>query len=162
MSILQRRLNGRPTKTRQLHIQSTLREYYERGVSASFTSNKTGINIKTVCHYFNEWTSQIIEAEGKDFVEREKEERERVRLSFDSIIFEEYELLEEIKKEIEKYRKENKPVPRYFIASQLEILRTISSLNEKKGSFSIQMPLDESVDKMIEEKIKNVSTKSSR
>ena len=91
-----------------------------------------------------------------------KTERERVRLSFDNIIFEEYELLDQIKKEIAKYKKENKPVPRYLIASQLEILRTISSLNEKKGSFSMQMPLDESVQKMIEEKIKNVSTKSSR
>ena len=152
---------GRPSRKKQVQIVRTLRSYFERNLFATFTAKKTEMNVKTVCKYFDEWADQIREVENKDFVEREKTERERVRLSFDGIIFEEYELLDEIKKEIAKYKKENKPVPRYLIASQLEILRTISSLNEKKGSFSMQMPLDESVHKMIEEKIKNVSAKSS-
>lgn len=137
-----------------------LRKHFERNLTASYTAGITGINIKTVCRYFDEWADQISEAEERDFLKREKKERVRIRLSFDSLIVEEYELLDEIKKEITKYRKENKPVPRYLIASQIEILRTISSLNEKKGYFSMQMPVDESLQKIIEEKIKNAHNKS--
>lgn len=159
MALVERMSNGRPTKTQQLQIQKKLRTYFERGLSASFTARKTRTNVKTVCNYFNDWTSQLIEAEDRDFVEREKKERERIRLCYDNIICEEYELLDQIKREIAKYRKEGKAVPRYLIAPQVEILRTISGLTEKKGSFLIQMPLDQSVDKMILEKIKHANTR---
>jgi hypothetical protein len=150
---------GRPIIQEQVQIERTLRPYFERNLSASFTARMTKYNVKTVCKYFDELADQIRESEEKDFVEREKKERERIRLSFDNIIFEEYELLDEIKKEIAKYKQKDQAVPRYLIASQLEILRTISSMTEKKGSFLLQMPLDESIQKMIEAKMKNVNTK---
>jgi len=150
---------GRPIIQEQVQIERTLRPYFERNLSASFTARMTKYNVKTVCKYFDELADQRRESEEKDFVEREKKERERIRLSFDNIIFEEYELLDEIKKEIAKYKQKDQAVPRYLIASQLEILRTISSMTEKKGSFLLQMPLDESIQKMIEAKMKNVNTK---
>jgi len=53
------RSNGRPTQKQQLEIQETLRKYFEKGISASSTSQRTGINIKTVCKYFEEWIEQI-------------------------------------------------------------------------------------------------------
>lgn len=158
---MSKRNNGRPTRSEQVQIQNVLRKHFERNLSASYTAGITGINIKTVCRYFDDWADQISEAEEKDFIKRERKERERIRLSFDGLIVEEYELLDEIKQEITKYRKQNKPVPRYLIASQIEILRTISGLNEKKGYFSMQMPVDESLQKIIEEKIKNAYNKSS-
>ena len=39
--------NGRPTRTGQLHIQTILRPFFEQGLSASVTAEKTRINIKT-------------------------------------------------------------------------------------------------------------------
>ena len=153
------KIRGRPSRQEQVQIVRTLRPYFERSYTATFTAKMTEMNVKTVCKYFDEFVDQIREVEDKNFVEREKTERERVRLSFDNIIFEEYELLDDVKKEIAKHKKENKAIPRYLIASQIEILRTISGLTEKKGSFAMQMTLDESVKKMIEEKIKNAITK---
>ncbi len=54
--------NGRPPKTTQLQMQKELRQYFERGISATVASSKTGINIKTVCKYFEEWSERIKES----------------------------------------------------------------------------------------------------
>lgn len=67
--------NGRPTKQEQLDLQKTLREYYEKGISATTTANLTGINVKTVCKYFNEWHRQINEIERSKFQDRVLEAR---------------------------------------------------------------------------------------
>ena len=67
--------NGRPTKQEQLDLQKTLREYYEKGISATTTTNLTGINVKTVCKYFNEWHRQINEIERSKFQDRVLEAR---------------------------------------------------------------------------------------
>jgi hypothetical protein len=141
----------RPTKQEQVEVVRT-QGILELGFGASIASDKTGYNIKTVCKYYNQWTDEIIQSEQKDFVEREKDERERIRLSLDALLFEEFELLDEIKQEIAKYRKKDKEVPRYLVTTQIEILRNIFNITEKKGYFAMKIPLDESVQKMIEEK----------
>src|SRR3989344_2022262 len=75
--------NGRPTKIGQLEIQRQLRPYFEREISAYLTSEKTGINEKTVRKYFNFWTQEISESEESDFLERQRKERIRIILSYD-------------------------------------------------------------------------------
>lgn len=67
--------NGRPTKQEQLELQKTLRGYYEKGISATTTANMTGINVKTVCKYFNEWSKQIDEIERSKFQDQVLEAR---------------------------------------------------------------------------------------
>jgi len=153
MSLIQRP-KGRPTKIGQLEIQKELREYYERGVSASFTSSKTGINIKTVCDYFNKWTNEIKQIEEQDFLTRQKNERDRTLISLDYHIDELYKIFDDINDEITKNKKSGKGIPRYLFSIKLEIIKSISSLTEKKGSFSMQPIMDEFLEKKIEEIMK--------
>lgn len=129
---------GRPTKIGQLHIQKTLRPYFERGLTATFTAEKTGINIKTVCRYFDDWFYKLRELEAKDLRKREKKEREMNILSFNQLIFEAYELFDHVDSEIEKIKSENNPIPRYLLSFKLEIIKSIANLNERKRSFTIQ------------------------
>ena len=154
-----KRNNGRPSRSGQVQIQSVLRKHFERNLSAAYTAQITGFNIKTVCKYFDEWADQINQAEQQDFVSREKKERLHIILGYDNLIYENYELLDEIKEQIKKFRKDAKAVPRYLIASYIEILKSISSLYEKKGSFSLNMPIDESVKKMVREEIQLATAK---
>jgi len=76
--------HGRPTKQEQITIQRILRSFYEKGVSATLTSNKTGINIKTVLNYFEKWNKEILESEDKDFIQRCRQEKERSVLTLDN------------------------------------------------------------------------------
>jgi len=145
---------GRPTASGQAQIRRTLRPYYENGLSAYYTAEKTGIDVKTACKYFNEWSEQIEEAESSDFLERQKRDRIQIIISYDTDIVEITKLLDEVKIEIEKLQKEKKPVPRHLYTQKLEIIKLRSSLKEKKAAFIMQPTMDEALEKKIQEKIR--------
>jgi len=90
--------NGRPTQKHQIEIQETLRKYFEKGISATSTSQLTGINIKTVCKYFEGWVEQIKEINDSDFLKRVKLEREHYLMVLDKQLLKLYELQEEMEK----------------------------------------------------------------
>lgn len=144
---------GRPTRTEQLQMQKELRKYFERGTSATVTSSSAGINLKTVCKYFDEWADQIIESETADFLERQKKEHQRIILSFEYEIKEAYKLFDEINLEIENIQKEGKPVPRHLFSIKLDLMRFISNLKERKGALSMQPTMESAIDKKIEKMI---------
>jgi hypothetical protein len=88
---------GRPTLQEQIKIESELRPYFEGGYNATFTSNQTGYDIKTVLSYFNKWKKELVDSENEDFLKRVREQKERTIINLDSLIHG----LEEFKKEIE-------------------------------------------------------------
>jgi hypothetical protein len=148
------RKKGRPSKQKQIQIAQILRPYYERGMTATFTARRTAYDIKTVCKYFDVWTKEIQEAEDKDFLSRQKKERERTLISLDYHVDELYKLLDDVNDEIIKNKKNGKGIPRYLFSIKLEIIKTISSLTEKKGLFTIEVPPDKVIEQKIEEMIK--------
>jgi len=133
--------NGRPAKTLQLEIQNELRKYFGRGFTASFTAKKTGINIKTVCKYFGEWSTQISEQNKSDFLEKVKHERGQSIESYDHGIFEVYRSLDYIENDINKCKNENAVVPKYLYIMMLDALKQISNIREMKISFLLK-PID--------------------
>jgi len=152
--------NGRPTKSGQIGIQNKLRPYYEHGLSATFTAGSTGINIKTVCNYFDEWSKQILEFEKIEFVKRQITEKERIVLSMDGIIFEQYQLLEEIKNQIKFYNKDKKPIPKHLLSLKALILKEISDISQQKCDITITPTIDIPLEQMIDEKLATVSNRN--
>lgn len=128
--------NGRPSKMRQVQISQTLRPYFERGMTATFTANVTGINVKTVCNYFNDWSEEITKFEEHGILIRRRTERIRNVLSYDSLINEQYNLLHELELEIKKYKKEDGKIPIYFWQTRIAILKAISNAIEKRDIFA--------------------------
>ena len=89
---------GRPTKSAQADIQRQLRPYYQKSISAYTTAKLTGIDIKTVCRYFNKWYRDIMESEERDFIQRCKQQKEQCVLAYDTQIYS----LNEDKDELDK------------------------------------------------------------
>ena len=145
---------GRPAKQKQLQIAKLLRPYYERGMTATFTARKTGHDTKTVCKYFGFWNEEDLEAQDKDFLSKQKKERERTLLTLDLHADELYKTLDDINSEILKYKKLGKGIPRYLFSLRVEIIKTISAMTERKGLFAMQPIMDEHLEKKIEEVIK--------
>lgn len=137
--------NGRPSKTGQLEIEKILLEYFQRNVTASFVSAKTGINIKTVCKYFSKWSNERTQVVLRNFEKREVEEREGIMTAFDLQIWEGYEFRDHINAEIEKFTKENKTVPRYLYSLKMEIMRYNSKIMLEKKSFMVNVPDKKSI-----------------
>ena len=151
--------NGRPSKADQLNIQKKLRPFFERGYNGTFTSNKTGINIKTICKYFEEWSERIQESENEEFFARQKKDKERIILALDHLISQDYDLLDISKKEIENYTQENKSVPKSILNLNLETVKHIASLIERKFSILMQPPAEEELEKKINEMIVNAKSR---
>ena len=122
-------------------------------MSASATSIDTGVNIKTVCKYFNGWYTELEEAESESFLERFKQERQRAISCYDAQLVEAYKLQEIIKDEIEGAKKSGTPVSQNLMKRFELSIRTISDLNDRRGALAIRPKLDESVSKMVDERM---------
>ena len=92
-------------------------------------------------------------------MERQKNERSQIIVAFDEQILSVHAQLDEIENQIKKYKQENKIIPKHLLCLKLEIVKYISSLIEKKGLFTIQLPPDEVIERKIEEKIKQYVSK---
>ena len=109
--------NGRPTKTDQLEIEHVLRTYFERKISAWLTSQKTGINIKTVCTYFNQWKTEIMEFEKNERAKTYKEETTLNSMYLEGLKLEAHEIFDNKKVEIKKLKEKEKPIPKHMISA---------------------------------------------
>ena len=87
---------GRPTKKEQIDIEQKLREYFEKGISATTTSQLTKLNIKTVCKYFDNWARQIRKINDVEFLKRIKTERENYLMVLDRQLLKLYNLQDEM------------------------------------------------------------------
>jgi hypothetical protein len=143
--------NGRPTKSGQIDIETKVRKYFEQGLSATVTAMKTGINIKTVCKYYNEWSDQIRESESDDFLERQKDHRNQIIVTFDEQIFLVNRQLDDIENQIKKYKNENRIIPGHLLGLRLDIVKFLCTLIEKKGLFVMQPTMDEGLANKIKE-----------
>ena len=130
-----------------------LRAYFENGTCASVASKETGINIKTVCKYFEFWTQEINESEESNFLERQRKERIRIIVSFDKQILDANKHFDDINDEINRLKKEQKQIPSHLFSLRLDAMKYRSYLTEKKGAFSMQPTMDEALEKKIDERV---------
>ncbi len=145
---------ARLAKNQQITMQRKLRVYFERNQSASFASQETRVNIKTVCKYYKEWSEQISKACQLDFLSRQIQDREQILLSYDNQLGHLYDTLDTINYETRKYNRKEKEIPRHLISHKLQTINLIGSINERKGVFQLQVPAEESIKKTVEEYLK--------
>lgn len=96
---------GRPSKAEELQIERTLRPFFAKSYSATFTAQKTGYNIKTVIKYFSKFKQELLESETPDFIQRCREEKERGLFAYDNLIYSLYEDKKDIEHLIEVAKK---------------------------------------------------------
>ena len=138
----------------QVEIQKILHPFFEHGISASSTARETKIDVKTICVYFDEWAEQESKLHEREFLDRQKNYRERIIVSFDRDILDARKFYEEADSQIKKYKDDGKPIPMPLLRIKLEIMKYISGLKENKGAFMMQPSMDEALKKKIEEYIK--------
>ena len=150
---------GRPMKKTEAEIEIKLRPYFERNLSATFAAQETGHNIKTVCNYFNKWSQEITRFENKDFFTRQVQERQSIVLALDHLIFEEHEILAELKSEVRVYQDKHKSIPKYFTSSIQNCIKTIAELIEKKTPYTLIPPSTDIIEKCVQQYLEKKSVK---
>lgn len=146
---------GRPTKMGQLQIQRELRPYFEKGIFAIVTAEKTGIDKKTVNKYFDDWAEEMLEVEESKSLERQEMERVRIIASYDYLLLDAYRHFDDIDEQINQSKKEKKPVPGYLFSLRSDAMKFRAFMFEKKREFLTQRTKDDEVlDRRIEELIR--------
>lgn len=146
---------GRPTKMGQLQIRRELRPYFEKGISASVTADKTGIDPKTVNKYFDDWAEDILEIEQNQSLERQEIERARIVATYDYQILDANKHFDDIDEQINEFKKEKKLVPGYLFSLKSDAMKFRAFMFEKKREFLTQRTKDDEVlDRRIEELIR--------
>ncbi len=125
---------GRPSKPQELEIERELRPFFTKLFSATFTSKKTGYDIKTVARYFVEFKKEILESETRDFVQRSRETKERGLVAYDELLFSLYNDKEEVEHLID-------------VAKKIADLRTIEKW------YRIKMKINKDIAEIITVKI---------
>ena len=59
-----------------------------------------------------------------------------------------------INDEIKKLKQQDKEIPKHLFSLRIDAIRLCSNLTEKKGSFTMRPPMDEALEKKIDERIK--------
>lgn len=139
--------NGRPSKTEQLEIQDKLGPYFEKGISPFVTSNKTGINIKTVNKYFGLWYEEIKNSQSDDFIERCKIAKEQAIVVCEEELLQLYEMRNDLKKYSEEKQK-SKP-ERWIYKIQLDITNSIINLTSLKTALTNSPTADVTLQKLL-------------
>ena len=143
--------NGRPSKSGQLQIQRELRPYFERGVSAHTAAQKTGINVKTVCKYYNDLSQEISESEESDFLERQKKHRAQIIISYDNQILDANKHFDDIDDQINRLKKEQKQIPLHLFSLRLDALKYRTYVVNNKDVFLSDLTTDEVLEKKFAE-----------
>ena len=149
------RTGGRPSKPDQVKMEIELFDCFKRGLSATAASSETNRNIKTVCEYFGRWADEIIKTQQEYFMEQQKLDRAQIILSFDTQLIEGYKFLDEIKEQIKHAKEIDKIPPKHLMSLQIETLKFISSILEKKGSFIMSPVIDQALKEKITEMARN-------
>jgi len=124
---------GRPTKAEELQIERKLRSYFAQGFSASYVSQQTGYNIKTILKHYSKFKKEILESENPDFIQRCIEEKEKTLYVYDNLIYNLYEDRAEIEKLIEVSKKlGNIPQAERLYKLKLKITEDIANLVSAK------------------------------
>ncbi len=143
------RSNGRPSQKQQLEIQESLRKYFEKGISATSTSQITGTNIKTVCKYFDEWVEQIKKLNDSDFLQRVKLEREHYLVVLDYQLLKLYQLQEEMEKYTINPHKsswDGRVIQSPHYKERMNVVNMICQIMDKKFELMLETPKQKAAD----------------
>lgn len=124
--------NGRPSKSEQLGIEKTLRDFYVKGISANSASQISGFNIKTVCKYFNEWSAQIKEVADAEFRRKLQTERLRYLAVLDNQLLKLYQLEDDMEKHTTASQTASGESYRYHFRERLHATSMIFQIMDKK------------------------------
>jgi len=140
---------GRPTQSQQVELEEKFHQCYLRGFDAIIASKKVGTDKKTAYRYYNMIAKEITKEHKKDFFERVQQNLEQIIQSFDFLLAKYYGMLESVEEKLAQSDKFNPQLNH----SMITILKEIKNTLIEKAMLCLDLPLNESLPEMIEEKI---------
>jgi len=143
--------HGRPSKAEQLHIEKTLRPYFEKMLSPSFAARDAGININTVKKYYRVFSDEIRSSEHPDFIQRSKNIIQNCSLAFDVQLSKLYTLQDKLEAQINQEIKQKGSIPPALYKISMRLSAEIAGLLFKKANLTLSPTADITLSRYIKE-----------
>ena len=143
--------HGRPSKAEQLHIEKTLRPYFEKMLSPSFAARDAGININTVKKYYRVFSDEIRSSEHPDFIQRSKNIIQNCSLAFDVQLSKLYTLQDKLEAQINQEIKQKGKIPPALYKISIRLSTEIAGLLFKKANLTLSPTADITLSRYIKE-----------
>ena len=154
----------------QMMRRKLLKPYFEAGFSPENTliqlAGKGNLDIRKIRNYFRGWADELSQQYSAEIFEREKEIRGRASASYEALIIQLRDSLNDINGRIQRIRSENeqlaqagkvegfKEVPLSLHKQRAEIIAKIESILEKKFTMELTPTMDEETTKQIEKYVR--------
>lgn len=143
---------GRPTKKQEESIHDILTRCFGDGLSAPAAARIAGVDRKTAYSHYDEIVKHHKEKTFENLFEREQNDRAQVIATFDKDLEEVSELLNQIRKDKKRYLEKRKPVPKYLIDQEIDIMKYRSTIKDRKASYVMKPTPHETYNREIKEK----------
>jgi hypothetical protein len=147
---------GRPTSIESNNLEREFQKLYNRKIGAETAAKILVTNPKTAYKYYKKFSNQfkIITVKNlfTDGIDRIKQEI----ASFDIILIELWDSIDKINIQINQ--KSDKPLPPYLQNQKLSFLKEVRSIIKDKTLLELGIPINESVDEIVEEVLSNRET----
>jgi hypothetical protein len=143
--------HGRPSQAEQLHIEKTLRSYFEKMLSPSFAARDAGININTVKKYYRVFSDEIRSSEHPDFIQRSKNIIQNCSLAFDVQLSKLYTLQDKLEAQINQEIKQKGKIPPALYKISIRLSTEIAGLLFKKANLTLSPTADITLSRYIKE-----------
>lgn len=138
---------GKPSKHKQLEIESTLRSIFSRGLSPYAAVNETGYSVNTVKKYYRKFHKEITDLEGQDFAQECKDRKVSACFGIDRQISK----LEKMQKELELKSQTSGTQYLQLYKLQISLSNSISDLIMKRLGIANSPTYDEMLSAMRKE-----------
>lgn len=158
---------GRKTSYEKAILIPYLRKYFNMGFSAFSTcqfimeekeikEKKVSISERMVRNYFKGWAHQLYTEKNKDFIQNEKEVKNRFALAVDLQLADLYNIREDINSELQSYKEQDIPITAQNGMYRLrgDLAHRISEILKLKLDVEIEPAIDEEIEAQIGELVR--------
>jgi hypothetical protein len=139
---------SKSTSIKSNHLERGFQKLYNRKIGAETAANILGTNPKTAYKYYKKFSNQFkiitvknMDTDGINMIKQRS-------ASLDVILLELWDSIDKINMQIDQ--KSDKPAPLYLQNQKLSFLKEIRNTINDKASLESEIPINESIDEMIE------------
>ena len=141
--------HGRPKKIDSDNLEKQFQKLYSRGIRAETAAELLNTDRKTAYKYYKKFSDAFSIITVKNLFTDGLNRVKQQLASYDNLLLELYDSLDIVNEQIDKKREDG--IPQNLLHQKISLVREINKITQEKLSVDLDIPINESVDELVEE-----------
>lgn len=141
--------HGRPKKIDSDNLEKQFQKLYSRGIRAETAAKLLNTDRKTAYKYYKKFSDAFSIITVKNLFTDGLNRVKQQLASYDNLLLELYDSLDIVNEQIDKKREDG--IPQNLLRQKISLVREINKIIQEKLSVDLDIPINESVDELVEE-----------